>query len=54
MNRKAFFPRDEAWTFSDGPALQRAVELKTQVIVQAPRRVLVDHEALPRLSGTSA
>ena len=39
---KPFFGRIEAWAFGDGPALENSVELEPQIVMQAPRFVLLN------------
>ncbi len=44
MHRHPLLRRVEARALRHGPALQRAVELEPEVVVQRARRVLLDHE----------
>src|SRR5207248_2605413 len=39
-----FFAGDQARPFGHGPALERAAELEPQIVMNAPRVVLLDHE----------
>src|SRR5262249_34843338 len=50
MDRHAPHAGIETGALGHGPALERPIELEAEVVVQAPRRVLLDHER-ERLSG---
>src|SRR5262249_55019769 len=59
MDRKALLTGNEAWPARDGPPLHPPAKLQPQVIMQTPRRVLLDDELMafasmdapPRLRG---
>src|SRR5262249_12250751 len=46
FDREALVARHEARPLGDGPALKHAVEFEAEVVMQAPRRVLLDHEGI--------
>src|SRR5207249_4675734 len=58
LHREPFLVSDEARPVRDDPALEHAIELEPQVIVQAPRRVHLHNELAaqigPRLRGRLA
>ena len=51
VDRKPLLARDEAWAARHRPALHDAVKLEPQVIMQPPRRVLLDDELIALRSG---
>src|SRR5438067_1609413 len=44
LHRQALLARNEARTPGHGPALEHAVELETQVVMQPPRGMFLHHE----------
>ena len=48
MHRQALLAGIEARPFRDRPALEHAVELEAKIVMQAPRRMLLDDEAQGR------
>ncbi len=53
LDRQAFFVRVEARAFRDRPAFQNPVELQPEIVVQPPRRVLLDDVGQPFLDPRS-
>src|SRR4029077_1641978 len=59
VDRQALLARNETWAASHGPTLHDPAQLEPQVIMQTPRRVLLDYELVsfgptdppPRLRG---
>src|SRR5262249_40112055 len=55
MHREALLARDQARPLGHCPALQDAVELEAEVVVQPPRRVFLNHVRIAcRLPGLAA
>ncbi len=46
VHGQALLARHQAWAARDGPALHHPVELEPEIVVQAARRVLLDHESV--------
>ena len=45
LNREPFVVRIERWTTCDCPGFEDAIKLKAEIIVEAPRGVLLDNVA---------
>src|ERR1700746_2061200 len=54
FHREALLAGHEARSLGDGPALEHAVEFEAEVVMQAARRVLLDHEGVAARLGGAA
>jgi hypothetical protein len=54
VDREALFAGVETWPARYGPALHHTVEFQPQIVVQATRRVLLDHEGVASAAALPA